>query len=302
MAKERFLTILTPIKDSDCEATVYADAAALATAVPPSVENINKVYKLQDGTYMRVWLNPSTSQYEYNSVTDREFPYLGDPLQIFDFTYDATRMGTAPTITAQAMRYAEKDQIGNDVTLEGLWTQQCHVVFNGENMYLKQIPPSSKSNEDARYKYDLTFVAERVVLERVYFYDVVSPFITEKPVSESPTFSFYGDINELAKRINASLIRSGLATLTRKYVHYDDPYYEEVLPSTLIPYLTYEQWSLINVNPHSLVPEVFGSDYEWQVFRYEIYRPLNGDYNRYLMDYIYENDNGVYTLTGYHNI
>lgn len=299
MAKERFLTILTPIKDSDCEATVYADAAALATAVPPSVENINKVYKLQDGTYMRVWLNPSTSQYEYHSVTDREFPYLGDPLQIFDFTYDATRMGTAPTITAQAMRYAEKDQNGNDVTLEGLWTQQCHVVFNGENMYLKQIPSSSKSNEDARYKYDLTFVAERVVLEGVYFYDVVSPFITEKPVSESPTFSFYGDINELAKRINASLIRSGLASLTRKYVHYDDPYYEEVLPSTLVPYLTYEQWSLINTNPHSLVPEVFGSDYEWQVFRYEIYRPLNGDYNRYLMDYIYENENGVYTLTGY---
>ena len=299
MAKERFLTILTPIKDSDCEATVYADAASLAMAVPPSVGNINKVYKLQDGTYMRVWLNPSTSQYEYHPVTDREFPYLGDPLQIFDFTYDATRMGTAPTITAQAMRYAEKDQSGNDVTLEGLWTQQCHVVFNGENMYLKQIPSSSKSNEDARYKYDLTFVAERVVLERVYFYDVVSPFITEKPVSESPTFSFYGDINELAKRINASLIRSGLATLTRKYVHYDDPYYEEVLPSTLVPYLTYEQWSLINVNPHSLVPEVFGSDYEWQVFRYEIYRPLNGDYNRYLMDYIYENDNGVYTLTGY---
>ena len=45
MAKERFLTVMTPIKDSDCEATVYADAAALSAAVPPSVENINKIYK-----------------------------------------------------------------------------------------------------------------------------------------------------------------------------------------------------------------------------------------------------------------
>jgi len=296
MAKERFLTVMTPIKDSDCEATVYADAVALATAVPPSVENINKVYKLQDGTYMRVWLNPSTSQYEYHSVTDREFPYLGNPIEIFDFTYDATRMGTAPTISAQGvMRYADAD----GTTLDGLWTQQCHVVFNGKKLYLKQIPTSSKSNEDARYKYDLDFVDERVALERVYFYDVVSPFITERPISESSTFSFYGDINELVKRINASLIRSGLATLTRKYVHYEDPYYEQVLPSTLIPYLTYEQWTMLNVNPSSLVPEVFGSDYEWRVFNYEIYRPLNGNYSRYLMEYIYENDNGVYTLFGY---
>ena len=294
MAKERFLTVMTPIKDSDCEATVYADAAALSAAVPPSVENINKIYKLQDGTYMRVWLNPSTTLYEYHAVTDREFPYLGNPLEIFDFTYDANRMGTAPTISAQGvMRYAKSDGSGNDVTMDGLWNQMCYVVFNGKKLHLKQIPTSSKSNEDARYKYDLDFVDERVVLENVYLYDVVSPFITERPISESPNFSFYGDINELAKRINASLIRSGLATLTRKYVPY--PYYQ----SMTVPYLTYEQWNLINSDPSSLYGTVFSTEDEMLMFYSDIYIALNTDYNQYLMSYVYENTNGVYELSGY---
>ena len=299
MAKERFLTVLVPITDADCEATVYASLADLVSSVPPTEDNANKIYKVSDGTYYRSSKDPATGLYAYNAVTDREFPSIGDPLEIYDFTYDATRMGQAPTISASnVMRYAYKDGEGNDVTLEGYWSSLCHVVFNGENFYLKKIPTSSKTNEDARYRYDLDFVAERVVLERVYLYDVAQPFVTDKPVSESATFSFYGDISELAKRINASLIRSGLATLTRKYVHYD-PYYESVLPSTLIPYLTYEQWSKLNVDPHSLVPDVFGTDYEWRVFKYEIYNPLHGDYNMYLMDYIYENENGVYAVSGY---
>lgn len=289
MAKERFLTVLIPIKDSDCEATVYADATALENAVPPSASNINKIYKLQDGTYMRVWLNPSTTLYEYHAVTDREFPYIGNPLEIFDFTYDATRMGTAPTISAQGvMRYAA----ANDTTLDGLWTQQCHVVFNGKKLFLKKIPTSSKSNEDARYKYDLDFVDETSVLERVYFYDVVSPFITERPITESSSFSFYGDISELAKRINASLMRSGLASLVRKYVQYSN--YPKV-----VPYLTYEQWNQFNVDPVSLYPSIFEGEDELMAF-YEIYNgDCHGDYNAYLMGYIYENTNGVYDIIGY---
>lgn len=299
MAKERFLTVMIPIKDSDCEATVYPDLSSLASAVPASAENVNKIYKLAKDGYARAWLNPATGVYEYHIVSDREFPYLGNPLEIYDFTYDATRMGTAPTISAQGvMRYARIEN-GVDVTLDGLWNQQCHVVFNGKKLYLKQIPTSGKSNEDARYRYDLDFVDASVVLESVYLYDVVSPFITDKPLSESASFSFYGDINELAKRINASLIRSGLASLTRKYVEYDDPYYEPLLPTMTVPYLTYEQWTMLNTNPQSLVPSVFSNDYGWQVFRYEIYIPLHGDYNRYLMDYIYENEDGVYALTGY---
>ena len=290
MSKERFLTVLVPIKDGDCEATVYADATALENAVPPSASNIDKIYKLQDGTYMRAWLNPSANLYEYRAVSDREFPYIGNPLEIFDFTYDATRMGTAPTISAQGvMRYAAAD----GTTLDGLWTQQCHVVFNGKKLFLKQIPTSSRSNEDARYKYDLDFVDETSALERVYFYDVVSPFITARPISESSVFSFYGDISELAKRINASLIRSGLASLTRKQVYYNG--YPKI-----VPYLTYEQWTIFNVDPERLYQDgIFEGQDEMMAF-YNIYsNECHGDYNLYLMGYIYENTNGVYDLSGY---
>ena len=294
MSKERFLTVLIPIKDSDCEAAVYADLSSLSSAVPANEANINKIYKTAKEGYARVWLNPSTGMYQYHIVTDREFPYLGRPLEIFDFTYDATRMGNAPTISAQGiMWYADKDAYGEDVTLDGLWTQMCHVIFNGEKLYLKQIPTSSKSNEDARYKYDLDFVSDRVSLERVYLYDVVSPFVTERPVSENSSFSFYGDINELAKRINASLIRSGLASLVRKYVAY--PQY----PSMNVPYLTYEQWNMVNADPSALYGSVFGSEDEILMFYSDIYTALGADYNRYLMSYIYENTNGVYDLNGY---
>lgn len=294
MSKERFLTVLVPITDEDCEATVYSSVSALVSAVPPSADNINKIYKIEGGAYERVWENPSNGQYEYHEVVDREFPSLGEPIEIFDFTYEATRMGSAPTISAQGiMRFAGKDEHGGDVTLDGMWSQQCHVSFNGENFYLKQIPTSSKSNDDARYKYDMDFVAERVVLERVYIYDVVSPFITERPISESSTFSFYGDIEALANRINASLIRSGLATLTRKYVQYSA--YPKV-----VPYLTYEQWTQFNIDPTALYYQgVFEGEDEMMAFHTIYEEECHGGYNIYLMSYIYESTNGVYDISGY---
>ena len=168
MAKERFLTVLVPIKDGDCvNTTPYASKAALKTAVPLSMSNTNKIYKVSytsgSATVVEYYRYiPNINNSDYTLVVDREFPYLGKPLEIFDFTYDATRMGQAPTISAQnVMWFAEKDASGNDVTLEAKWIefgQQCHVTFNGENYYLKQIPTSSKSNEDARYKYDIDLI------------------------------------------------------------------------------------------------------------------------------------------------
>ena len=48
MAKERFLTVLVPIKDDDCvnKDAPYASKAALRTAVRPSMNNTNKIYKV----------------------------------------------------------------------------------------------------------------------------------------------------------------------------------------------------------------------------------------------------------------
>lgn len=292
MSKERFLTVMVPIKDSDCEAAVYASLEALQSDVPASASNIDKIYKIEDGSYYRS--KKIGNSYSYSEVTDREFPFLGDALNIYNFTYDATRMGPSPTISAQGvMRYAEKDGEGEDITLEDLWTQECHVVFNGEKFYLKGIPTSSKSAEDARYRYDIEFLSERSVLEHVYIYDVVSPFLTERPLSQESKFSFFGDIKSLADRINASLIRSGLAQLTRKYVGYPNH------PDYTVQYLTYEQWNMVGVNPSSLAPSVFVNVTQAMEFRSTIYEVLAGNYNSYLMEYIFVNENGVFDTTGY---
>lgn len=294
MTKERMLTVLVPIKDSD------ATEVLILPAVDP--DNINVIYKI-DGVYKRIWLNPSTNRYEYHTVVDREFPYVGSPLEIFDFTYDATRMGTAPTISAQGvMWFAEKDSNGDDVILENMWSQECHVSFNGENFYLKQIPTSSKSNEDARYKYDLDFVSGRVVLERVYMYDVVQPFISEKPISESSVFSFFGPVTELILRINASLLSSGVSSLVRKYVDYP------LLPGEQISigavrYVTYAEWTWIGKDFDTAKTYIFarGSivDETEAAHFWEIYYDLNGDYTSYLQQYIWENVDGEYTIKGY---
>ena len=130
--KERMLTVLVPIKDSD--AVVVNELPAINS------DNINVIYKLGN-TYKRIRKNDE-GDYEYVDVVDREFPYLGKPLEIFDFTYDATRMGPAPTISAQGvMWFADKNSENKDVTLEDLWNQECHVqhfrhVQPSENQYL----------------------------------------------------------------------------------------------------------------------------------------------------------------------
>ena len=113
--KERMLTVLVPIRDSD--------ATAVSVLPPVSTDNLNVIYK-HSGVYKRLTLNVETGQYVYQEVVDREFPYIGKPLEIFNFTYDAERMGHAPTISAQGvMWFADKDVNGNDVTLENLWLE-----------------------------------------------------------------------------------------------------------------------------------------------------------------------------------
>lgn len=279
MAKERMLTVLIPIKDED--ATVVASLPA----IDPS--NINVIYK-HEGVYKRLWLNPSTHQYEYHEVVDREFPHVGNPLNIVDFTYDAKRMGTAPVISAQGVMWeAEKDSTGNDITLKELWSLDCHVVFKGEKFYLKEIPHTDKTNEDERYKYDLDFLSERSVIEHVYLYDVVRPFITEKPVSENSVFSFYGDINELSNRINASLILSGLARVV-----YKDGVTED-------DFLTYDEFNAVGLGTYSgskdtrdPYPAVAGEMQSYIHYPHaNIYEHFGGNYTKYLLNRVYYVEN-----------
>lgn len=125
------------------------------------------------------------------------FPNDINPIIITDFTYDAKRMGGVPTITASVMY---------DSCLDNVWDNSVFALFNGEKYFLKQTPTSSKNNTDARFKHEVSLVSERIILDNVYFYDVVSNGEeNDKPVSNNSDFSFFGTIHEFARRLHESL-------------------------------------------------------------------------------------------------
>lgn len=132
---------------------------------------------------------------------DVAFP-KDEQIEIFDFSYDAKRMGGAPVITASIM---------HGTCLDDLWTDRVYTIFNGEKYFLKQTPTSSKSNTDERYKHEIELVSERVILDNVYFYDVVQEDLEiDKPVSNKSRFSFHGTIEEFVVRLNESLKKSSV--------------------------------------------------------------------------------------------
>ena len=88
----------------------------------------------------------------------------GLPLEIGEFTYNAQRMGGAPTISCSIMWHE---------CLDLQWSDLVYTKFKGEKFYLKQTPSSSQSNTDARWKHDAEFISERFILDNIYFFDVV---------------------------------------------------------------------------------------------------------------------------------
>lgn len=144
--------------------------------------------------------------YNGNGVENTPFPSSDNQIEIYDFTYDAQRMGDAPTITAS---------VKWGTCLDNVWQDNVFAEFNGEKYFLKQTPTSSYSNEDARYKHDLELVSERIILNDVYFYDVVATDVeTDKPLSNSSKVTFFGDISEFVQRLNYSLQYANLQTIT----------------------------------------------------------------------------------------
>ena len=132
-----------------------------------------------------------------DGVNDTPFPSEENHAILTSFQYDSKRMGGAPTISATLM---------HEQCLDKLWTYNVYVQFNGEKFFVKQIPSSQRSNTDILYKHDVELVSERVVLDNVYFYDVVSSDVeNDKPVSNSTKFTFFGDIHEFSNRLNYSL-------------------------------------------------------------------------------------------------
>ena len=152
------------------------------------MENKLTLYKLEEG----------------NAVS---FPYADRaPVEVPQFTYNAQRMGGAPTLTFTLM-YGE--------CLDDLWSDSVFAEFRGEKYFIRSIPTSSFSNADARYKHDVTLVSEREILDNVYFYDVVVKNdmpTSDKFVSNSAKVVFSGKIEQFVDRLNASLQYAKLQT------------------------------------------------------------------------------------------
>lgn len=159
-----------------------------------------------------------------------KFPNADTPAKLGEYTYTAQRMAGTPTLTA-TLNYPS--------CLDELWTGEEFVEFRGEKYYIDQVPTSSKDNKSIMYKHELQFVSERIVLENVYFMDVVT---AEEDTyhSNSTSVKFMGDINEFVGRLNASMAKSGIGysvvidediTSESKLVSLDSVYLAEALQS-----------------------------------------------------------------------
>lgn len=174
-----------------------------------------------------------------DDMSPAPFPAADSQITLGAFTYDAKRMGGAPSISATIM---------HPLCLDNYWTPNTFVEFKGERYFLKQVPTSSYSDADNVYKHEsVTFVSERSILDAVYFYDVVAEDVTnDKPVSNSSNVVFFGDIHEFAARLNYSLQYAGVdysvvvddgITTEGKLMSFVDQFFSNVLQEI---YNTYE--------------------------------------------------------------
>ena len=129
-----------------------------------------------------------------------KFPNSDMPAKLGEYTYSAQRMAGTPTLTGT---------LDYPTCLDDEWSGEEFVEFRGEKYYVDQIPTSSKDNKSIMYKHELQFVSERIVLENVYFMDVVTAG-ADTYHSNSTSVKFMGDINEFVGRLNASMTKSGI--------------------------------------------------------------------------------------------
>lgn len=158
------------------------------------------------------------------------FPNSDMPAKLGEYTYSAQRMAGTPTLTAT---------LDYPACLDDEWSGEEFVEFRGEKYYVDQIPTSSKDNKSIMYKHELQFVSERIVLENVYFMDVVTSD-ADTYHSNSTSVKFMGDIHEFVSRLNASMTKSGIGysvvidddiTSDSKLVSLDSVYLADALQS-----------------------------------------------------------------------
>ena len=145
--------------------------------------------------------------YKLTNAGAVEFPSADNWAKLGDYKYSATRMGTVPSITATLIW---------PTCLDELWDDDVFVEFRGEKYFLKDTPSSSRDNTKCTYSHNVEFVSERTILSEVYFFDAVKNSDSDI-VSDNSEFSFSGDINVFAEKINASMNRSGIGANNSGY-------------------------------------------------------------------------------------
>lgn len=174
-----------------------------------------------------------------NSVAP--FPSEAEQIVLYDFAFEAQRMGSAPEITAT---------IQANGSMENSLTTKVFCEYNGERYFLKNLPSSAKENTDPRYTFDLTFVSERTILDNVYMIDAVQGDSNiDRYQSNSTNIVFMGTIEESVARLNAAMTYAGVGysvvldegiTTESKLVSFQDKFFTEALQEIVnihnIPY------------------------------------------------------------------
>lgn len=141
------------------------------------------------------------------------FPSEANPAIVSSYTYDAKRMGGAPTITAT---------IYSSEPLQ--WKKEEFVEFNGDRFFASYTPSSTKDNSSRMWKSEITFTSRRELLDNTLFFDVVVDDVDthnrDRYRSNQTKFTFGGTIHEFVARINSSMAYCGLYRPTDEYKGY----------------------------------------------------------------------------------
>ena len=181
------------------------------------------------------------------------FPSEANPAIVSSYTYDAKRMGGAPTLTAT---------IYSSEPLQ--WKKEEFVKYNGDRFFASYTPNSTKDNSSRMWKSEITFTSRRELLDNTLFFDVVVDDVDtqnkDRYRSNQTKFTFGGTINEFVARVNSSMAYCGLYRPTDKYKGYyvvvDEGYGTDEVKE-----VSFEDQYLTDVL--QLVNTTFELDYYW---------------------------------------
>lgn len=168
---------------------------------------------------------------------EKPFPLKGIQAELTDFTYSASRMGNAPSLSG-TVTYPR--------CLDADWTHKEFVEYNGERFIVEQVPSSSKDDSSFTFNHTIELYSARHILDNVFFFDAVKNDTGDVYRSNMTSFTFSGTIEQFKDRLNASLdycglydeqdldgycvvIDEGLADGTIKELSFEDKYILEAI-------------------------------------------------------------------------